>query len=157
PGKVLVGYVGNALIYGIAATPLRRFGAAAIGAFVGQFLIGYSSYVYAWGRDRGPISVLTNGLGVGIVAALAAGLSVRQPPARGSRRSVVGLLLGALAGVIAGAVIWLLGSHGQGILTGAVGLVAGAIAGGVLFESRDDDTVAANPHDTLARDRGTFM
>jgi hypothetical protein len=157
PGAALVGYVGNAIVYAIACSTLRRFWPAVCGGFVGQFMIGYLSYGVTIGQQRGAISVITNGLGVGITAGIAAGFAPRSAPARGNRPSRLGLLGGAAAGLVAGLVIWILVGDRPGLTIGAIGIVTGAIAAGVLLESHDYVTAAASPQATLRQDRATFL
>jgi NACHT domain len=154
-------FLAMALGYGIGAAPFSRVTTSLIAAFSGVFLGALSSYATAlheFGQYRGPITILTNGIGFGLAAGVAVGLVNRDNPARSMRWSPLGLLCGVVVGCVIGVVTWLqVGRPTAGLLIGVVGAITGGYAGAFMFEVAETDVATATtPRDVLVRDRSAF-
>jgi hypothetical protein len=160
-GRNLLGAtLAGGLAFAFLVTPIARFAASLVGAFAGQIaliFLTYATAVHRIGATHGPAAVLSTGIGLGLAAAVAVGLSSRRTPARGGRWSRVGLAYGLATGLMAGVVAGLGAGPPAGLVVGVLATLTGGYAGGRAFEvAATDLTKASTPRAVLTRDRGAF-
>ncbi|HEX5493522.1 MAG TPA: hypothetical protein VFX70_02975 [Mycobacteriales bacterium] len=157
-GSFLAGGVSSALVL----APMGRFSAGLVGAFVGEAVNAFYERAPALGGIRlpaGSVGVrLADGIALGLVAGLAAGLFYRRTPAHRLRWSLLGTVGGAVCGLLLGSVTWVTTGRSIGLVTGATGIVLGGIMCGLFAAAAPTDlTTATGPGSVLARDRVTFL
>jgi len=159
-GHNIATFLAGGLGFGIAVAPLGKVVASLIGAFAGETFgafLSHATIVDEIGGIRGPVTLLTNGIGFGFAVGVAVALANRRTPARGMRWSPLGLVCGLVTGLVIGGVTWIQVGPMGGLLVGLVGMVTGGYAGGLAFEvAATDLTKATTPAAVLERDRSAF-
>src|SRR5450756_1904420 len=155
-------FLAGSMVMGIVVAPAGRFYAGLIGAFAGEAATAFYEQASAFESIRMPVGspavFLVNGVALGFAVGLAAGLYNQRTPARGLRWSWLGFAVGIALGLLFGSVIWATSGRTAGLICGGVGMVAGAVVGGMYEIAKPTDTKqATSASAVLARDRVTFF
>ena len=161
PNNVNLGsFFAGGLAFAIAALIFGRLLPSFVGAASAELVAAVSRHTPFLGHvglNQGAISLVSNGVGLGLTAAITAGYLGRQGPARQHRRSTAGMVGGVMAGTAIGAIVALTVGIGTGIVVATVVGLCGGLVGARIFEvtvSELDETLS--PIAVLRRDRQVF-
>jgi hypothetical protein len=153
-------YLAGGLAFALAAAPFGRIivgFVATSSAVVSSAFLSHTSAFGGFGQKYGLVAHLINGIGLGVAVGAATALISQRSPARGLRRSRLGLVCGIVFGVLVGFLIWVQVGIIGGLAAGLATTIGGAIVGARGEAAEFDLTKAATPQSVLVRDRATFL